>query len=60
MIKCSCQCGTGIILSTVTAEVKRGDDTIALTNGFGLADKRGYSVEIEEIQFAMVTLSAWT
>jgi hypothetical protein len=30
---------------------------IALTFGFRLAEKRGHEVEIEEIQFVMITLS---
>jgi hypothetical protein len=30
---------------------------MALTIGFGLTEKRGKGVEIEEIQFAMITLS---
>lgn len=30
----------------------------ALTVGFGLPEKRGYGVEVEKIQFAMITLSA--
>lgn len=30
---------------------------IALTIGFGLTEKRGHGIEIEEIQFAMITLS---
>ena len=31
---------------------------IALTVGFGLPNKRGHGVEVEKIQFAMITLSA--
>lgn len=31
---------------------------IALTIGIGLTEKRGHCVKIEEIQFAMITLSS--
>jgi hypothetical protein len=30
---------------------------IALTIGFGFTEKRGHGIKIEEIQFAMITLS---
>ncbi len=32
----------------------------SLTIGFGFADKRRHGVEIEEIQFLMITFSPWT